>query len=930
MNKRTWRTLEELADTEEYRKFLEDEFPTRSAEWLQPLNRREVLRLMGASFALAGVTACTRQPTEKIVPYVKQPDQVVPGKPLFFATSMPMGGYGTGLLAESHLGRPTKVEGNPDHPASLGGADAMAQASVLGLYDPDRSQTVRYRGEITNWLNFLGAMGRLRAEWKANGGAGVRILTGAVSSPTLIDQIENLKKTYPNIQWYQWEPVQGTHTGYQTVYAPGKAQVVLSLDSDFLCSSPGSLRYAREFMNQRLSRRLYAVEPTPSVTGSVADHHFAVKQADVEAFALGLGGSFSDWRGAVMKDLDAHRGASLIVAGEHLSPAAQAAVRRWNEAAGNAGNTVNYVQPVLAGNSSTVDSLWSLAKDMQLGKVTMLLVSGTNPLYTAPPDMNLLDAMRKVKLVVHHGGYLDETAEYAHWHIPEAHYLESWSDVRAFDGTPSIVQPLIAPLYDGRTVHELIAAFTDSPDQRPHEIVRQYWSGLDDAAWEKALNDGVIAGQPAPAAAPARAGDEPSPSSAPASGGLELVLRPDPFLWDGRFANNGWLLELPRPQSKLTWDNAAYISPATAQRLGVETENLVELEYRGTKIKVPVYVQPGQADECVTLHLGWGRKRAGRVGNDAGVNAYVFRYSDALWGGPGLQVRKVEGKYPLASTQGHFHIEGRPIVLGLEELKRPEIHEAVQEPEKLPSLYPEYTYAGYKWGMVINQNACTGCSACVAACVAENNIPVVGKDQVLRGREMHWIRIDRYYFGNTANPEVHNQPMLCQHCEKAPCEIVCPVAATVHSNEGLNEMVYNRCVGTRYCSNNCPYKVRRFNFLLYSDWYTQSLYGMRNPDVTVRSRGVMEKCTYCVQRIQEAKIEAEKQNRPVRDLEILTACQQACPTNAIVFGNLNDENALVTKMRKDPLNYSVLGDLNTRPRTTYLAAQRNHNPEIQA
>jgi molybdopterin-containing oxidoreductase family iron-sulfur binding subunit len=544
--------------------------------------------------------------------------------------------------------------------------------------------------------------------------------------------------------------------------------------------------------------------------------------------------------------------------------------------------------------------------------------------------MDFLNAMKRARQCIHLGLYEDETSEFSHWHINEAHYLESWGDVKAFEGTVTIQQPLIAPLYEGKTVGEVLAALTDSPDQNGHDIVRNFWGSLDDAAWEKAVHDGIVSNQPAPAAA-APAGDTGTSGLTPVGAGMELTIRPDPYLWDGRFANNGWLQELPRPQSKLTWDNAAYISPTTAKRIGVKNEDVIELEFKGRRAQLPVWILAGQADECVTVHLGYGRKRAGHVAEGAGSDVYPLRASDALWGGAGLNVRKTGETYRLAATDLHHNMEGRAIVRSatLEEFQKDPEFVKREEPHPLHSLYPAYRYDGYKWGMAINQNSCIGCSACVVACQAENNIPVVGKREVARGREMHWLRIDRYHKGDEANPQVFFQPMLCQHCELAPCEPVCPVAATVHSSDGLNQMVYNRCVGTRYCSNNCPYKVRRFNFFLYSDWSTKSLYGLRNPNVTVRSRGVMEKCTYCVQRINQVKIEAEKQNRAIRDLEVVTACQQACPTSAIVFGNMNDPNSLVAKTKAQPTNYAVLGDLNTLPRTTYLAVIRNPNPEIK-
>jgi MoCo/4Fe-4S cofactor protein with predicted Tat translocation signal len=947
-----WRSLEELADTKEFREFVEDEFPGRSAEWTSPLNRREVLRLMGASFALAGLTACTRMPPQKIVPYVQQPEEVIPGKPLYFATAMPVGGYAMGLLVESHLGRPTKIEGNPDHPASLGATDAMAQASILGLYDPERTQTVTQRGRISNYLGFLAMMSRTREQNQQNKGAGLRILTETITSPTFAREMQNILTQFPNARWYQYEPV---HHSQTELYHFDQADVVLSLDSDFLGTVPGSIQHSRDFMSKRKlasdqpsMNRLYVVEPSPSITGSTADHRWPAKPSEIEGIArsiaarLGIGQASTaapPWVDAVVRDLQAHKGKSLVIAGRHQAESVRALAAAMNQALGNVGVTVTGIQPVEANPVDQLQSLWSLVKEMASGQVETLMILGGNPVYTAPADMNFGSALQKVKLVIHNSLYFDETAEYSHWHIPEAHYLESWDDARAFDGTVTILQPLIAPLYGGRTSLEVLASLTDQPDRRSYDILRDYWhtrhTGEDfDAFWDKSLHDGMVANSAA-ATAPATAPGPipPRASAPPGPGTLELNLRPDPYLFDGRFANNSWLQELPKPDTKLTWDNPVYVSPATAKRLGLENEDLVELENRGRKLLVAAWIVPGQADDCLTMYLGNGRRRGGRVATNAGFNAYLLRVSDQPWGGPGVQLRKTGDRHLLANTQGHHSMEGRGIVRSatlVEYQKDPEFpkHEEAEAP-KSQSLYPEYSYTGHKWGMAIDQNACIGCSACVVACQAENNIPVVGKDQVLRGREMHWLRIDRYHKGDAGNPEMFNQPMLCQQCEKAPCELVCPVAATVHSNEGLNQMVYNRCVGTRYCSNNCPYKVRRFNFYLYSDWYTQSLYGMRNPNVTVRSRGVMEKCTYCVQRINYAKIEADREERPVRDGEIVTACQAACPTRAIVFGDMNDPESAVTRLKAQPLNYSVLGDLNTQPRTTYLARVKNTNPDLE-
>ena len=608
-----------------------------------------------------------------------------------------------------------------------------------------------------------------------------------------------------------------------------------------------------------------------------------------------------------------------------------------NSALGNTGKTVIYTDPLDPNPVDDFESLRELVADMDAGKVEMLVMVGGNPVYNAPADFGFRERLSKVKLRIHLGLYADETSELCQWHIPEAHFLETWTDARAYDGTVTIMQPLIQPLYFGRSLHELLGAFGDTPNQTPYEIVKGYWNrqhpGKDfEDWWRKAVHDGMVPGTVLAAKQVSFKGSS-SAAKAAQSSGLEIVFRPDPHIFDGCFANNGWLQELPKPLTKLTWDNAALVSPATAERNGWQNEDLVELAYRGRTVRAPIWILPGHANDSVTVHLGYGRTSAGRVGNGAGFDAYRLRTSDAPWFGSGLEIRKTGSKYALATTQHHHLTEGRNIVISgtLDEYQKHPgfVREEAEEPPKELTIYPGYKYEGYAWGMAIDQTACVGCNACVIACQAENNIAVVGKEQVLMMREMHWLRIDTYYKGSADNPETYYQPVPCMHCENAPCELVCPVQATNHSAEGLNDMVYNRCVGTRYCSNNCPYKVRRFNFFLYSDWTTPSLKLQRNPDVSVRSRGVMEKCSYCVQRINEAKIEAEKDNRRVHDGEIQTACQAVCPTQAIVFGDINDKTSRVAKTKAEPLNYLLLAELNTRPRTTYLAALRNPNPEIE-
>ena len=995
-----WRCLEELADSEEFHKFLKQEFPQQTAGWTDEVSRRDFLRLMGASLALAGLNSCGRAAPqdEKIVPYVNQPETMVIGKPMFFATAFPMSGVGTGVLVESHEGRPTKIEGNPNHPASLGATDAFAQASILTLYDPDRSQVVRNAGRISTWSAFLTAVNDdLEAE-RVVGGGGLRILTETITSPALANQLRQLLARFPSAKWHQYEPVNrdNVHAGdrlafganVNTIYRFENAEVILSLDADFLFSGPANVRYAREFAGKRRVRqgkigmnRLYAIEATPSITGSMADHRIALRPSEIPNFAgavaakIGLSAQSTtdaqraQWTDALVRDLQKHRGASVVVAGDQQPPTVHALTHAMNQALDNVGKTVVYTDPIEANPVDQMASLRELVKDMESGAVRILLMLGGNPVFTAPVDFGFAEQLAKVPLRVHSGLYEDETSAYCHWHIPETHYLESWSDIRAYDGTATILQPLIAPLYSGKSSHEVLAALLGRPGETSYDIVRNYWKGQKLAGdfetfWRRAVHDGVVSGTAfkpktvglksvgswsiADQSVPQTRNSKPETQNAQSETGssVEISFQPDPTLFDGRFANNGWLQELPKPLTKLTWDNAALVSPKTAQRLGLSYQigarggehgrvftDLIELRYEGRTLRAPAWIVPGHADECVTLHLGYGRTRAGKVGNGTGFNAYAIRTANAPSYGTGVEIRKIGTQYTLACTQFHHSMEGRDLVRAatLEEYrKNPDFAQSEHHHESEGSLYPGFKYEGYAWGMAIDVNACIGCNACVVACQAENNIAVVGKTEVTRGREMHWLRIDRYYKGSPENPETYHQPVPCMHCENAPCELVCPVGATSHSHEGLNDMTYNRCVGTRYCSNNCPYKVRRFNFFEYSDFETPSLKPLRNPDVTVRSRGVMEKCTYCVQRINVAKIEAEKENRPVRDGEITTACQAACPTGAIFFGDINNRDSVVAKSKTDSLNYGLLTELNTKPRTTYLAKLKNPNPEIKS
>jgi MoCo/4Fe-4S cofactor protein with predicted Tat translocation signal len=970
-----WRSLEELAGTTEFQEMMHREFPKGASEWLDAVSRRGFLKLMGASMALAGMTACTKQPLEPIVPYVRQPEEVVPGRPLFFASAFTLGGYGSPVLVESHMCRPTKIEGNADHPASQGGTDVYAQASILDMYDPDRSQNVMYMGDISTWSALTGALqGPLNAQ-KAVNGSGIRILSKSFSSPTLADQMQQVLKRFPEAKWHFYEPVNrdNVYAGAQmafgqpveTIYKLDAADVIVSLDADFLSAGfPGTTRYARDFAKRRdpdsaKMNRLYVIESTPSATGAKADHRLPLKAGEIDPFARAMANflhagptenvastAWANFFDPVVKDLESHHGASIIVVGDHQPPHIHAIAHALNQALDNVGKTIFYFDPVPASTASNNDSLKDLVTDMRGGKVDLLIILGGNPVYDAPADFGFADALKNtnIPIRVHLGLHNDETAELCQWHVNEAHYLEAWGDTRAYDGTVSIVQPLIAPLYGGKSAHEMISLLAGQPSTSGHDIVQNYWkakhTGADfDMWWRKSVEQGWIDGTTyAPKQVPAKSTGFPAVSVA--GGDIEINFRRDPSIYDGQFSNNAWLQELPKPLSKMTWDNPLQMGPKMAQGMGVKSGDMVLIELNGNSMKLPVWIQAGHPDKSVTVFLGYGRQRAGRSGTGAGFDVYPLRYSATPWFTTGVKISKTDGTHILATTQGYQTMdvgnEERPIILTktLEEYKK---EASFGEEAPAESMYPPYDYKSqpYSWGMAIDLNSCVGCNNCIIACQSENNIAVVGKEQVNKGRHMHWLRVDAYYQGDRDNPKAHFQPVPCMQCENAPCELVCPVGATTHSTEGLNDMVYNRCVGTRYCSNNCPYKVRRFNFLRFQDFDTPQFKMMRNPDVTVRTRGVMEKCTYCVQRINHARIDSETasvregKDIKIKDGELQTACQQSCPANAIVFGNINDPNSLVSKWKAKSRNYSLLDDLNTRPRTTYLAEVRNPNPELE-
>jgi molybdopterin-containing oxidoreductase family iron-sulfur binding subunit len=992
--KSLWRSLDEFSNPQKFREQLHDEFQNGASDF-SDFNRRDFLKLMGASIALASLPACTRQPIEKIVPYVKQPEELVPGKPLFFATAMTLGGFATGLLAESHEGHPTKIEGNSDHPASLGATNIFHQAALLDLYDPDRSQAVLKNGEINSWENFVAAIRDVLQSQQTKNGGGLRILTETVSSPTLNFQIQELLKKFPDTKWHQFEPVnsdnifEGAKIAFgemvETQFHFDKAKIILSLDSDFLYSHPNSIRYARDFAERRRARfpqnemsQFYAVESSPTVTGSNADHRLPVRAAEIENFARTLAeklgaisnsairnpqSAIENWLSAIAEDLLQNRGESIVIVGENQPSQVHALAHLLNEFLGNVGKTIFFTESAVVNPINQTESLRELVEALKRNEVEALIILGGNPVFTAPADFQFVENLARAKFKAHLSSDVNETSALCDWHIPQNHFLESWSDARSFDGTISIVQPLILPLYAGKSAHEILDAMVSPPGRSDYDIVHDFWNSKNPGAnfedgWRKALHDGLIANTKLPekkttlrAFQSSGTGVSPVSSSKenplekldgwdahPTTQNLEITFHPDATIFDGRFANNGWLQELPKPITKLVWDNAALISPAFAQRENLSNGDVVELEIEKRKLKIPVWIAPGQAENSIALSFGGGRNHVGTVGKNSGFNVFELRTSQEPFFTESGTLKKTGEKYPLVTTQAQQTIdsEERQILREgtFEEFKGDPnfVQKNSESPDKNDTLFhpQEFKYDGYRWGMAIDLSACIGCNACTIACQAENNIPVVGKTEVARGRVMHWIRVDSYFRGAPANPEMTHQPVPCMQCENAPCEVVCPVGATLHDKEGLNLQVYNRCVGTRYCSNNCPYKVRRFNFFEYADYKTPSLKPMRNPDVTVRWRGVMEKCTYCLQRISEARINSEEQNRKIRDGEIKTACQQVCPANAIVFGDIGDPNSRVSKLKSHKLNFSMLGELNTRPRTTYLAKLRNLNPKLSA
>lgn len=1033
-----WRSLDDFADTPQFREFMYREFPAGATELLNSDDRRHFLKIMGASMALAGfgLTGCRRWPEAKIMPYAHRPEGRTPGVPVHYASGMELGGVGYGLLVTSYDGRPIKVEGNPEHPANNGRTDAIMQASVLNLYDPDRSQFPQHNGERASWNEFADWASEHFNEIEGRRGRRLAFLTEATSSPSAERMKQKLQSRFPAADWYEYESlnndavrdgsVMAFGDAYRTHYNLEHARTIVSLDADFLLTHPDSIRMAREFARGRRAddadksmNRLYVCEGTFSLTGANADHRYTLKSADVAIVAARLAARLlgSDMRAArdaaarfedanistpfidqILEELQMNRGASAIIVGRHQPAEVHMLAHLMNAFLGNVGETVTYTrQPSASGHA---ESLRDLSRSIEGGGVEDLVIIGCNPAYDAPADLDFaakLDTLTEHGSIVHLGDYFDETGEKSTWHVNRAHFLEAFGDSRAYDGTLTLSQPMIEPLFGGKSATELMAVLADEDETNSYDIVRRTFretTGLTDAAraWRKALHDGLLSGSAFVSMAPSiRHTDLPQHINALYDrwsnhrGEYEIVFAQDPKLYDGRFANNGWLQELPEPLTKLTWDNAAIMNPTTASRLGVKQGDMVTLAVGERTLDAPVYLLPGHGLESITLWPGYGRRMSGRICVEAGVNANQLRTTDAMGFAP-VSVSKTSGSYVLATTQDHFAIDtvgGQGKQERVPSIFREATRDEYAEQGKRPFQYPpglhvmhrlsvweenlpfhrqnNFEGAAHAWAMSIDLSSCIGCSACVVACQSENNIPIVGKDQVHRYREMHWLRVDRYFRGGTdEQPDaIALQPVPCMQCENAPCEQVCPVAATVHDEEGLNVMVYNRCIGTRYCSNNCPYKVRRFNYFDYHrrsplrktglmhvdrDYYNKPqamghpLHQLQfNPEVTVRSRGVMEKCTFCIQRISRAKIDARNKVRrratatggsvderiKVEDGAFTTACAQACPTEAIVFGDLLDRDSRISTQFHHERSYEMLEELNTKPRVKYQGKLRN-------
>ncbi len=1003
MEKKYWRSLDELHSTPEFEEILHREFPAAASEYPEGVSRRRWMQIMGASVALAGVSGC-RWEDEKISPSVSRPDGLIPGMPQKYATCMELSGQAESLLVTCMDGRPIKVEGNPDSPQSQGASSVFAQSETLSLYDPDRAVGVVERKDGTrynrDWQAFLEYSGSVSGQAQQDGGAKLRVLADVSSSAARKGLQEKFSALFPKSQWYEYtassrdNAYAGSKLAFGEVVRPHfdfkKADVIVSLDEDLLSEHPASLLHARDWASRRdpadgKMNRMYVVESRFTTTGISADHRVPTRSVDLGFYLTRLetqvqnllagkkpeavGDNHSDKVLAAMaEDLVASQGLSVIAIGASQPAELHARVHKLNEQLGNIGKTIRYTNEPLASDLSAVEALTQLTKEMQSGAVDTLVILGGNPAYNAPGDIDFVTALTKVPHSIHLGEYEDETSLLCKWHLPKTHPFEQWGDARAYDGTLCVAQPLIEPLHDGKSEVELLAILCGEKNPDAMALVKEAVKGSLDpmavnAAWRRLVHDGILKGSSLKVVSPKVKALPASQIIDAASEDFELVFYASPQVYDGRFGNSGWLQETPDSLTKVTWDNAAIIAPKTAKDLGVEFGSVVKLILDGKSIELPVYVLPGQAPNSVAVALGYGRTAAGMVGGDVardvepvGKNIAALQSKGKINFAAGLKVEKTNGHYELAITQDHHSIDavgsseihgrvGQLIREGdVAEYKKepdfakhrthhPELKSLWDKPSDKEKSYQELSYQGQAWGMSIDLTKCIGCNACSVACQAENNVPVVGREQVINSREMHWIRVDRYFTGDDVdNPGVSIQPMFCQQCELAPCEQVCPVAATVHSDEGLNDMVYNRCVGTRYCANNCPYKVRRFNYFNFNKVYEDPNRKLQalvlNPEVTVRHRGVMEKCTYCVQRIKAVQIESKNEQRPIEDGEIVTACQQACPAKAIEFGDLTNEKSLVAQAHASPRSYAVLSELNIKPRTAYLARILNPHPSL--
>ena len=924
---------------------------------IESATRRRFVKLLGASAALAGLDGCTRMPASNILPYVDQPE-LTPGVPQYYATSMVLDGFATGLLVESHEGRPTKVEGNPDHPASLGAAGVYEQASVLQLYDPHRAWQVRHEKSAASWSELAAALApaSLRSRVGARGER-LALLLEPTSSPLERELIDRVRGLYPAAHVHFYAPLGLLADAFVPQYDLREADVIVAIDADFLASGPFHLRRARQFAERRRPEsargmsRCYAIEASVTPTGMAADHRFAMRPGELvpvlERLSGALGGATSGtsqsasgdaWIASIARDLRAHAGRSVVIAGPYLPYRAQALAVQINQTLKNVGRTIWFTRSPLLGAGDPRASLGPLVDALRAGQIDTLICAGGNPAYASAAGHDLGGLLRRVRQSVYLGLYENETARECTWMVPASHYLEHWGDARAYDGTLSLVQPLIEPLHGGKTTSELLSLVLGAPDARTYDLVRESWrrgggigTGAEfDDGWRHVLGRGVVDGSAfAPESSPPPAAAAATPAID--SGTMDIAFRPHARVHDGTFANNAWLQELPDPITTLTWENAAQISPTTARRLGIVDGDILALQAAGRSVRLPAVAIAGHPDDAVTVHFGYGRDGAERVARGLGVSVYP------VWPGDRFSTRANVSRVAdaprrdLAMTQTHRTLESSAparLVTQQEYAQLPPSPRRRMLTLYEPAVSLPDPPAPTQWGMTIDLGACIGCGACTVACQAENNVPVVGREDVRRGREMHWLRID-WYAPADGQPSSLSQPMLCQHCEKAPCEYVCPVEATVHSRDGLNEMIYNRCVGTRFCSNNCPYKVRRFNWFDYSEKLTDGEQLVQNPDVTVRERGVMEKCTFCVQRIRQAEIAARVAGRPLRSTDVETACQQACPTRAIVFGSIAEPGSEVARERASPRAYAVLEDLGTEPRVLYLARVRNPNPDIE-